>query len=55
MIFSEIKDNTRLTVNLDQEGLDDIVSDHLKVGVTNPVGNLDFVSCNVKEPTKRID
>lgn len=30
----------RLTVNLDQEWLDDIVSDHLKVGVTDPVGDL---------------
>lgn len=27
-------------VDLNHEGLNDIVSDHLKVGVSNPVGNL---------------
>lgn len=49
------KKQQRLTVNLDQEGLDDIVSNHLKVGVTDPVGDLDFVSCDALEATKRID
>lgn len=29
----------RLTVNFNHEGLNDIVSNHLKVGVTNPVGD----------------
>jgi hypothetical protein len=33
----------KLTVDLDQEWLDDIVSDHLEVGVTDPVGHL-FIS-----------
>ena len=28
------------TVDLNHEGLDDIVSDHLEVGVSNPVGDL---------------
>jgi hypothetical protein len=32
-----------LTVNLDQEWLDDIVSNHLKVGVTDPVRDLTSV------------
>lgn len=49
------KKQQRLTVNLDQEGLDDIVSNHLKVGVTDPMGDLDFVSCDALEATKRID
>ena len=31
---------SQLTVNLDQERLDDIVPDNFKVGVTNPVGDL---------------
>ena len=30
-----------LTVDLDHEGLDDVVSDHLEVGVSNPVGDLE--------------
>jgi hypothetical protein len=33
-------ESDQLTVNLDQERLDDIVSDHLEVGVTDPVGDL---------------
>ena len=33
-----------LTVDLDQERVDDIVSDHLKVGVSNPVRDLETVS-----------
>ena len=28
-------------VDLDEEGLDDVVPDHLKVGVTDPVGDLE--------------
>ena len=28
-------------VDLDEEGLDDVVPDHLEVGVTDPVGDLD--------------
>ena len=35
---------SKLTVNLDQEWLNDIVSDHLEVGVTDPVGDLKLVS-----------
>ena len=37
-VRSETEENA-LTVDFDHEGLNDVVSDHFKVGVTNPVGN----------------